>query len=280
MIPVVLQRREHRPEAVEHPALNALPAEPVRIALRQGQKTADIVIEHPDSDALGRLFPQDVVDCIPHDAFLNDEKLQEDIPLRPPQFREQGLKHLLSGGKIPAAGMPADRKARPLQVGDLGGALRGCLAGGFIVSAAGKQKRPACGLQIPQPAGNSQRGGLEGDQQIEETAEYGEQEEQDNPQQLEGGLVPGAHHAQAGQDAEHLESGTDPLGQPAGIADQPDQDQPLHHQQQYDKDSAAQELEEPTLSQGNTSFLREPAGAELAGSPCLWQENSGRCLRS
>ena len=80
MVPVVLQGGEHRPEAVEHPALDPLLVQALGVVLGEGQNAADVVVEDPDLHPLLHLLPQDVVDGVPHDPLLEDEKLQKDVP--------------------------------------------------------------------------------------------------------------------------------------------------------------------------------------------------------
>ena len=202
VVPVVEAQGHHRHKAVEHPALDAPGGHLLVIVPGEGEHAAHVVVDEAHLHPLGGLLLQDLQHAVPEDAGLDDEVLQEDVPLRLPQL----LQH-------PGKDQIPHREILGLRVG-VGGAVGEVLqvpglAGGVLPQGeqvVRLEVLPQVLLRLLGDALHPAAGAL-GDlsaahQQIEDAPEHGEGEHQQQPGDLIGGLHAAPHDQQGGRHAQ------------------------------------------------------------------------------
>ena len=240
MIPVVLLEGQQGAEGVKYGAFNAHLPELLGKMRGQQEETAEIIVHDPHTNTLGGLAPQYIQDLIPHFAFLDDEKLQENVLLRFLQLGQQCGKHILAQGEIGHPGAIVNGKAgKALQIAHLcepvGQAL---LCVGIAVTRQAVKRRgffPGCVELRPHLPGR--RLGVH--QQVQKATEDGKRQDQKNPQHLVSALVLFGYDEQNRQNAQQRQRRVDTLGQAASADQHIDEKAHLQHQHQRNEDAAA-----------------------------------------
>ena len=91
MVSVVQDNRHERNQLVKSNALNAFLLDKLLIVLWQLQNASEIIINHPDFNALLRFFFQNFQDFSPHRSFAQNKIFQKNEMLRPFQVFQQPL---------------------------------------------------------------------------------------------------------------------------------------------------------------------------------------------
>ena len=202
VVTVVQTQGHDRNEAVEYPALDAPGGQLLVVVPGEAEDTAHVVIDQPDLHALGGLLLQNVQDAVPKDAGLEDEVLQEDVPLCLLQLLQHPGKDQIAQGEV-----------FRLCVG-IGGAVGEALQIAGLPGSVLPQGEQVIGLEVlPQvflrllghaahPAADPLGDVPAAHQQIEDAAEYREGEDEQQPGDLIGGLDTAAQDQQGGDHAD------------------------------------------------------------------------------
>ena len=202
VVPVVQPQGHNGNEAVEHPALDAPGGQLLVVVPGEAEDAAHIVIDQPDLHALGGLLLQNVQDAVPKDAGLEDEVLQEDVPLRLLQLLQHPGKNQIAQGEVfcLCVGI-GGTVGKALQIAGLPG---GILPQGEQV--VGLEVLPQVLLRLlghaAHPAADPLWDVSAAHQQIEDAAEHREGEDEQQPGDLIGGLDAAAQDQQSGNHAD------------------------------------------------------------------------------
>ena len=207
VVPVVHGQRKHRNEPVESHALYAVPFQLGLEVLGQNAQAAHVVVHQAHVHALGRLAHQYAAHGLPHFALGKDEVFQINGFLGLLQVLQHGGKQLFANGVVGHAGVLlqgvwaalADVAGCGAHTGMLGlqrgnGLLIGCGEQRF-------QRRAGLGQGMAHPAG----GLLVAQNQVQQPAEQRGQRDENDPQQLVGGVFVPLNQKQDGQQAQQAE---------------------------------------------------------------------------
>ena len=202
VVPVVQPQGHHRHQPVEHPALDSLLHEGLVVVPGEGEHTAEVVIQHPDLHALGGLPLQDGQDAVPEDPGLDDEVLQKDILFRLLQLLQHPGKGLVSQGEVLGLRVGVGGTGGPaLQIAGLAGGIapQGEEVVGLEVLLQGKKGLFQHALHpLPGALGNV----AAPNHQVENPAEDGEGQDEQEPGYFIAGVHPAAHNGDGGGHAE------------------------------------------------------------------------------
>ena len=205
VVPVVVVGGDERGDGGEGLAADAQFPQPLRVVAGKRGQLAGPVRTSPARPAPGRFAGQDLQDAAPHEAFVHDEILQENEPLRLFQLPQQFLELLLAQGEIGHSRVLVGREgAAPVQVA---GERRG--AGGLLfqplhgIGGGGEQVLGLLhhvGGPVPQGAVAQVALG----EQVHQGAEHRQERDDQKPGELCRGVQPAVqkiqHHGHGKED--------------------------------------------------------------------------------
>ena len=100
MVAVVVMGRDEGHHRGKDLALDAQLLQQCGVIPGQGRELAGAVVHHPDVHALRGFLRQDLEDPTPHQAFVDDEILEKDVPFRLFQLAQQCGKLGLAAGEV------------------------------------------------------------------------------------------------------------------------------------------------------------------------------------
>ena len=213
VIPIIEPRGENGVEGIENADLQSLFPQLAVVVAGQSEQAAQVVIHQPDFHALLDLPLQNLEDGVPHGAFLNDKILQKDKGLRFFQLPQECSKECLTNRKIFCLGMAAGRRSGGTQkITDLDGRIWHLQSQTFHSGVFRFHDRgdlfaycPAGGALFPGHPVFSK-------QQIQQSAEDGEEENGNQPGnfvgRVAGGVVQNVNRGSQGKKhADNIEIG-------------------------------------------------------------------------
>ena len=226
VIPVVQKQIDHRHGRVEHPAADAVLAQPSGETQIYKAKAADVVVHQPHLDPLTRLAYQNFPYLLKGRIVRHDEIFHEDEFLGLFQIRFHGFQGLGSVAKIADAGIFVHRPVF------MDGKIVKLVAGGAVFRFQPCQNRPVLGKApihflpetadtLPRPARVAQNV----EQQKQAQAHHRSRQNQHDPRHFHGSRSVSAVQAKHHHDAQQV----DARGYPSGVGvqlhrhyDQPD----------------------------------------------------------